>query len=378
MKTKFRLITLFVLMLFVLSINAQEQKKIKIKMVKDVDGKTTVIDTIIIGTDFKNLDLSEFHVTSDMEEIITELESGEKKESKMKFYFTDNEKSDKCDSLKHVWIEVSDDLDGDTKDISHAYIIASDGEKHISADKKVIYISGNSIDKMNMDTIFEKGSKTIVIKDVAEKNSDDVMVWVSASDDESSTSDSIKTIKVKKIVTSTDDSEKFDIYITSDENDKSSHEKLYKVVVKSDGDGTYKTVVLDGEEGDSNSSDDVIIIKSINDSENMVMMIKDVTDEDKKILSGIKKDIKPENELKDFDINIMYKVKDKKASLEFEVKNKSNIKVDIFDKSGKSNFSDEQKGFSGTYNKNIDLSDGEYYIQISVDKKTSIKKLTIK
>jgi len=135
---------------------------------------------------------------------------------------------------------------------------------------------------------------------------------------------------------------------------------------------------MDGEEGDLYSSDDVIIIKSKNDSENIIMMIKNITDEDIKILSEIKRNIKPENELKDLDIKIMYKVKDRKASLEFEVKDKSNIKVNVFDKTGKSNFSDEQKGFSGIYNNNIDLTKGEYYIQISMDKKTATKKLTIK
>ena len=153
---------------------------------------------------------------------------------------------------------------------------------------------------------------------------------------------------------------------------------MNNVVVKSGGDGTYKTVVMDGEEGDFYSNDDVIIIKSSKDSEKMIMMIKDISDEDKKILSEIRKDIKPENELKDIDIKIRYKVKDRKAILEFEVKNKSNLKVNIFDKSGKSSFSDEQKGFSGIYNKAIDLLKGVYYIQISVDKKTATKKLTIK
>ncbi|OFX83364.1 MAG: hypothetical protein A2W99_11850 [Bacteroidetes bacterium GWF2_33_16] len=378
MKTKFKLIPVFVLMLFVLSINAQEQKKVKIKMIKDINGKTTVIDTIIVGTDFKDIDLSGFHITKDMEEIIEQLESGEKKESNMKIYFTDSEKSDKCDSLKHVWIEVSDELDGAVKKVNYTYFITSDDDKSISSDKKVVYFTGNSIDKINIDTIIEKGSKRIIIKDNSEKGDDNVMVWVSAFDDETNLSDSGKTIKVKKIVTATGDSEKFDIFITSDENDKSSDEKSYNVVVKSGGDGTYKTVVMDGEEGDFYSNDDVIIIKSSKDSEKMIMMIKDISDEDKKILSEIRKDIKPENELKDIDIKIRYKVKDRKAILEFEVKNKSNLKVNIFDKSGKSSFSDEQKGFSGIYNKAIDLLKGVYYIQISVDKKTATKKLTIK
>jgi len=378
MKTKFKLITVFALMLFVLSINAQEQKKIKIKMIKDVNGKTIVIDTIIIGTDFKDIDLSGFHITSEMEEIIEHLESGEKKESMMKFYFTDNEKSNKGDSLKHVWVEVSDELEGDSNESSHAFFVSRDS--HVITDKNMVFVSSNSDGETEIDTIIHNRNKKIIIKKVGEEGEDkDVMVWVSDSDGDTEMNDSVKVIKVKNVITKSGENDEVTVYVTSDgENDKSAKEKSYKVIVKSGENGEYKTVVMDGKEGELNSDEDVIILKSFEDTHNSMIIIKGINDEDKKILSEIKKDIKPENELNEIDLQIKFKVQDKKVSLEFDVKNKSNIKINIFDKTGKSSFSDEQKGFSGIYNKEFDLNAGEYFIQISQGKKTATKKLIIK
>jgi len=388
MKTNSKLITCIVLVAILIlsfSVNAQDKEEIKVKIIKEVNGKTTTIDTVLINTDVKDVDFSGLHLTEDVESIINELKKDKAGDCKMKIYMFDGKKCEKGDSLMKIWVELDEEYENKKEIEKKVTIICSnDGKFKEHSAKNMLFISDGDDVEMFKDTSLHNCQNKMMIKKYKSGDSADddsnVYVWVSESGDVSTISeDSLKVIRIKNIISETGDKKDIQVFVTADGEDVKT-EKAYKVIVKSGDDGNYKTVVMNDGEGEFYSNEDVFVLKTGDESKihKSIIMIKDLNDDDKKLLVDIKKDVNPGNELDISDLKLMYEANTQKLNLNLEVKDKATLKINIFDKSGKSSFTDEQKNFSGIYTKELDLTADEYFIQISRGKKTATRKLIIK
>ncbi len=373
MKTRILKITL-ALMVIAGILNAQETKKVHLKLVKEINGEKTVVDTIIEGDDtqdylFYTLDKEgDINLDSLLKDVDIEKKEG-MKVIKMKI------KDKDCDSEKKMWVTVTADGDDDhvvVKLDADATWVDSDGD---------LTIVGDSI-KVAKEIFVSSGDKDMIfIGDDAKKikmkvDSDDKYTWTIDSSD-------VKMIKVDKDIILRDNEEgKFNIYIS--ESDEGVKETVSEVYVTK-GEGKSKTIELIMDADDENDHVKLIDLHEKMEKSGENVVITKYKTEDGKII--IKAEIAEDNlsikEKKSSDcvnINIDYNSKGK-VKLEFKLENKETTVVKIVDNEGKTIFKEKIKDFNGSYSKEIDLSKeqkGIYFIKIIQGEKTITEKLTIK
>jgi hypothetical protein len=106
--------------------------------------------------------------------------------------------------------------------------------------------------------------------------------------------------------------------------------------------------------------------------------IKDASSEDMKRL-GTQLG-KADNKLEMEEMKMSPNPHDGKFDLSFNLKNKGNAKVSIFNMEGKEVYSESLPNFSGEYKKNIDISNnqkGVYFVKIEQGKHTQVKKVVL-
>ncbi|MFC2152053.1 T9SS type A sorting domain-containing protein [Bacteroidota bacterium] len=360
---KYLLKTVIVFFACVLSINAQEKKKVHIKMVKNEDGKVTEIDTVFEASDYKGMyfygdEMDELKLDSILEEFEIIDKEG------MKF-ITISDKIHTEDEEGLIWLKVDADVDGDTvKMIKHIHI-SKDGDKNITKSKKeMVWVMSDSSEAfedihISDDHVYVmksgEGKKVKVIK----KGMEESMVW---------TTDSAGTINIsddgKVYIYKTGDCT-FDI-LKSDEDenvvvekiviDKSGeNEKTFDVYITDDGEKSK--VKIETIEGDFEDADENVKIYKYKTDDGKIVFKAEITDEkvkgdDNKKVNKIK--IKQGQEEGIFDI-------------EFELEKKDATVLQVDDENGKTVYSKKIKKFEGSYSGKIDISkepDGTYILKL--------------
>jgi len=172
-----------------------------------------------------------------------------------------------------------------------------------------------------------------------------------------------ETIKEKEIIVSEDDLKKRHKNVFIHKGDKKGkHKNITKKIIISDDD------VVEWNDSDEN----IFIFKEGGKTKKIKIEIDDVDKDDLKKLK-LPKSIKP---LKVNDLFIMFN-KDDKMTLSFNIADKANTSIKIFDEYGKVLFEDTKSNFSGKYSKEIKKMKGEMIIQISQGKKYFHKELEI-
>lgn len=172
MKNKILRITV-VLLLSVLCLNAQEKKKVHVKIVKDIDGETTTIDTVFEGSEHEGI-----YFFSDEEFDKHKLDSILKM-----FHIKDNDGTSvislkdrhiHTDSLKQIWVSVDSDvyIEGE-KSGEHVIVKISDGAEVVDCKNHFTILDSDSIKivkefiiKSDGEDVFltKEGNKKVVIK----------------------------------------------------------------------------------------------------------------------------------------------------------------------------------------------------------------------
>ncbi|MEN8121408.1 MAG: hypothetical protein ABFS35_13735 [Bacteroidota bacterium] len=355
-------------------------KKVKIKLEKEVDGKMTKIDTVIVlkdGESYKDV-LKAYDI--DVKEF--------KKGDEHSWSFSTN---DKGEGKMHTKMLIEIDEDGKhkvkSKKKQKIMFISEDGETHnididIDEDSEHIYklkTSGDSIKKV----IIMKGGKHWVhegdndvhimrkgnLHHISEHGKEEAWRKVAKQGDtvviKTITSINGKEVNVNK--------EKI---IVGEKDLKKVHKKV--MIIHEDDDGKHKTrtkkiIMSDDDDFEWNDSDEnVFIIKEDGKKQKIEIEIDDVDKGDLKKLK-LPKSIKS---LEIKNLFIMFKGGDN-MNLSFEVKDKANTTVKIFDEEGKVLFEDTKANFSGKYSKEIKKMKGDMIIQISQGKKYFHKELEI-
>jgi len=356
----------------------KKEKKVKIKLDKEVDGKHTKIDTVIVlkeGEILKdalkeyNIDVEEFskgdihtykfHTSAD----------GEGKVEQKILIEIDEDGKHKVKSKKgHKMIFISED--GETHDFDidenfeHVYKYKTSGDSIT----KVVVMSGGKhwvhegdddvhiMKKSDMHFISKHGKDYMWRKDAKPGDTIQIKTIVSINGKETN-------INIEKIIVDEKDLQKVHkkvMIIHADTDGK--HTKIKKeYIISSDNDFEW-----------SDKDENVFIIKKDGKSSKIKIKIDDVDKNDLKKLK-LPRSIKP---LKVSNLFIMFN-KDDKMTLSFTIEDKAKTTVRIFDENGEKLFEDVKSDFSGKYSKEIKKMKGDMIIQVSQGKKYFHKELEI-
>ncbi len=356
----------------------KKEKKVKIKLDKEVDGKHTKIDTVIVlkeGESLKdalkeyNIDVEEFskgdihtykfHTSAD----------GEGKVEQKILIEIDEDGKHKVKSKKgHKMIFISED--GETHDFDldenseHIYKYKTSGDSIT----KLIVMSGGThwvhggdedvhiMKKSDMHFISKHGKDYMWRKDAKPGDTIQIKTIVSINGKETN-------INIEEIIVDEKDLQKVHkkvMIIHADTDGK--HTKIKKeYIISSDNDFEW-----------SDKDENVFIIKKDGKSSKIKIEIDDVDKNDLKKLK-LPRSIKP---LKVSNLFIMFN-KDDKMTLSFTIEDKAKTTVRIFDENGEKLFEDVKSDFSGKYSKEIKKMKGDMIIQVSQGKKYFHKELEI-
>jgi Secretion system C-terminal sorting domain len=305
--------------------------KIHLKIEKEVDGKTTIIDkTYNSLEEMKNdpelegIDLHVFDKNSN--EMTFFGEEGEEGLHKMKVMVKVNGDSDLTEEEKHTFVFKSD---GDGTDNLHDFNvwIDEDGEKHLSKNGEEIDLSGSG-------TWTDKDGNEFNIK-----NTDGKVMIFSDEDLNEFISEDGKSFEVKFSTDNMEDGDhKFMMYSSSD-----------------DGDVKHKTITVD-------------VLTSFN------IHVEDVQGDEFSKFDGINAKSLKMNEL-----NYYPNPNNGKFTLQFKADRRP-TKIRITSLEGREIYAESLSSFEGTYQNEIDLSgqkQGIYLLQILQGKKAINKKIVI-
>ncbi len=264
MKNKVFKITV-ILLLSALCLNAQEEKKMHVKVIKNIDGEVTKLDTVFEGSEHEGVYFfSDGEFDESKLDSILEKYDVKDKDGKKVLHFTSEDLD--ADSAKLIWISVDSDvkvidgksgehvvvkisdcdeaiestdhftiLDSDSLEIVKEYIIKSEGENVFvtkECDKKVIVKSSGKSGNY-VWTTKEGDAEVITITEdmiLEEGEEGTVNVFVTTSDDED--------IEASEIIIKKGDSKSktIELYIDVDEEDsKEKIKKLEKKLEKAGG-----------------------------------------------------------------------------------------------------------------------------------------------
>jgi len=327
----------------------KKEKKVRIKLEKEVDGKLTKIDTVFILKDGESLKdvLKEYDI--DVKEF--------KKGDLHTWSFHKDDEGEEGKVVKKILIEIDEDGKHKIKSkkaYNMMYISEEGGEHDITID-----IDENDdvhiIRKHDLHFISEHSEEESWRKDAKPGDTVRIKTIVSINGKE--------TIKEKEIIVSEDDLKKRHKNVFIHKGDKKGkHKNITKKIIISDDD------VVEWNDSDEN----IFIFKEGGKTKKIKIEIDDLDKDDLKKLK-LPKSIKP---LKVNDLFIMFN-KDDKMTLSFNIADKANTSIKIFDEYGKVLFEDTKSNFSGKYSKEIKKMKGEMIIQISQGKKYFHKELEI-
>lgn len=320
-----------------------EEKKVKIKMIKIVDGVETVFDTTITITD-----------DSEIEAILSGLDLG----------------TSGCniDSIIRT-IDLDIDID-DNGEKQIKMVIKADGDEQLPDIDSLLGTFDILIDENDMG-----GEKEYTIK----INGDDTVISRSCEKKVIITMDEGETLKEgnRKVKVMIDDegsdSKNWDVI-----NDKDGH--VY-VINKENGDS--KIIVRNTGEGDCNKNEVKIIKikdgKDIKVIESKVCIVM-LSENDVKTLEKSGIETKKASDLEVSDLNIFPNPGTGNFNLKFNLNNKEKTEIKIFDINGKVVYKENIDKFDGEYNKKIDISGegkGTFFIQINQGDKKINRKIII-
>ncbi|MBU8893601.1 MAG: T9SS type A sorting domain-containing protein [Bacteroidales bacterium] len=390
MKNKVFKITI-ILLLSVLCLNAQEEKKVHVKILKNIDGETIKIDTVFEGSEhegiyfFSDEDLKEFKLDSILEKFDIKDMDGFKVLS-----FEDGEIN--TDSAKHIWVSVDSDVHvKDGKSGKHVIVKMSDGAKIIDCTDHFTLLGSDSV-KIVKEYIVnsegediyvtKKGDKKVIIKSLGKSDS---YVWTTDSADH-------------KVITITEDMKlekgeegTVNVFITkSDDEDITS---TSEIILKK-GDSNAKTIELYiNEDGEDSEVKVIELEEKLGQIEGNVKITKYKTDDGKIVVKAVISDEEctktDEEELEKLGLNDKVKLDVKKLeikfnksdgifNIKFELEEKETTLIKVYNNIGEVVFSKKIKKFTGSYNGNIDFSketEGKYYLKIIQGEKSFTHKI---
>ena len=318
-------------------------KVIKIKVIKNIDGVEMLIDTTITITE--GIDVNEI-----LANLNIELPGG--------FNFTMNGE----DSVTYNVIVNDDDIETEgnhVKCIKKVFINDAENGEEIEKTVNISICDGEKDGKYKIVFIGdESGDSALYSKENIIINNDG------------------KTVKCVVI----GDDDKNVKYMKS--NDEKSKEVVIKMQVSDDGEITKQMWISDnGETTEFDGNVDVEVIKG-NDNMVIVMakvMINELDESDKKALakSGIKSS---EEKLELNDLKFSPNPNNGKFNLTFGLENKGDVNIQIFDINGKSVYHEKKKNFKGKYTNDIDISEnakGIYFLNITQGKNSTTKKVVL-
>ncbi|MBI9053586.1 MAG: T9SS type A sorting domain-containing protein [Bacteroidales bacterium] len=370
MKNKILLITA-VLFLSVLFLNAQENKKIQVKVIKSENGETIKLDTT-----FESTEHGDIYFYSDgkinKEKIDSILKSLDIDGDHSIQFISKNLDDIDSDKVKHIWISKTGDDEFDLD--KHAIIEMIDGEKIIETTneftiigddslkvkKEYIYVVGN-------DKVYESkdGKKVLISKSAHSK----AYVWNENKGDSD-----------VRVITITDDmdvdvNEKGHVKVISTLDDNIAVSEI--IIKKGDGDTKTIEVIVDEDEFDDKMM--VELQETLEGSGETVKIVKYKTGEGKYVVKAdiTDEDFKKENSKKLSKVKIIQDKEKNIFKIELLLEKKETIQIHVEDSNGKKVYSKKIKKFNGTYSGEIDLSkeqDGVYYLEIIQGDKTIAKK----
>lgn len=367
MKTKVLKIAL-ALIVVASSLYAQETKKVHLKLVKEVNGERTVVDTIIEGDDTHDYLFYALDKDGDikLDSIIEDFDIDEKDGMRV---ISIKAKDNDSDPNKYMWISATGEgeaedhivvhLDADAKWVDDNGDITILGDDSVKIVKEIIVSSNDE----NMMFIGDDAKKIKIKVD-----SDDVYTW-------SVDSSNVKVIKIEKeVVMEGGEEGTFHIYMSGD--DEGEVKTMSKVFVK-EGKGESKTIELIVDTDDENQNVKVIDLQEkLENSDEDIVITKYKTEDGKMV---IKAEITTDKEkLKLNNLEINYDSKKGELNLEFESDLKDDVVVKVLDGNGKEIFTDKVKKFKGKYSNKIDLKDKKdsvYILEIMQGEKSLTKKI---
>jgi len=369
MKNKILLITA-ILFLSVLLLNAQEKKKIQVKVLKSESDETITIDTTFASVYGDVYFYSDGEVNKEKIDSILESLDIEIGSRGIKFISKDLDDID-SEKIKHIWISATDD-DFDLD--KHAIIELIDGEKIIETTDEYTITSDDSL-RIKREYIYVVGDEKVY-----ETKKDGKKVLISKSAHSESyvwnTNEGDSDVKIITISGDVDITNKDHVKVISTAND--SNEAISEIVISNCDDDT-KTIeifVSDDEFDDDNMM--VELEKSLEGSGENVKIVKYKTDEGKYVIKAEITD--DELEVKDGKKIKKIKIVQGKEKgifdIEFKLDKKDTVILKVEDVDGKKVYLKKIKKFNGSYSGEIDISgeqDGMYFIKIIQNDKTIIE-----
>ena len=421
---------LFISFLSLQSIAQEEKKEVKIKVVKEENGKKTVIDTTINISDLENNEelkqllqsdaFGGMDITIDDFDELTEFDmdvehDGEGVQKKViimkqkdaetgedaveKEYIVTVIKSDSCVDGKTMKVNVDK---GGT-----AYFFSDDGETHeIDMDGNVHKVIVKTRDEGDGEDVFisngdlnwteEGGRKVEVIE------SEDGQKVIVHNEDGTTKEYDLNEGKGAYMIDKEGNIQKVDgdVKWTADEGEMT----MVTVDVEDDGEGETiwittgnETLDLSGDKHHNvfiHSSEDIdedaevfveVIVKKDGDETVRIerkIIVKDLNSQDVESLekSGVKVSHEEADNLEIGSMKFHPNPSDGKFTLSFNVSEKGDTGISIYDINGKNVYSENLFNFEGTYKNEIDISGeskGTYFLKITQGNKMSTRKIIL-
>jgi len=449
MKTLFALLKMvpvvFLLIVFssmTIQLHAQEsnekKKEVKIKMIKQVDGEETVIDTTFEISSLEDLEgLEDLDVILGDELIenlgikLSELDEDGEVDVQVMSFETDGEGEEyKIIITKEIEEEIGEDgktiqtIDlivevADSLDNTKVIKLQMDGDEH------AVFVSEDE----EMKTIkTEDGEKTIIIKHIGDGDDEDIMLYhgdeanwhekMGTNIQVEETEDGNKVIvteengEVKEYIIKdgkgaymidkdgnvtkmegdkdiiwNEDGDNIWVDVQTDDDGKvvvikSSDRKInvddmdmeHNVFIEKDGDGNDKEVFVNVSK--KKEGDKTIVIKT-------KVIVETPDEEDKETMEKAGVQLFPESEDNRLEIESLKfnpNPSNGKFTLKFNTPEKGNTDIKIYDINGAEVYNESLKNFNGTYEKEIDISgekSGTYFLKVAQGKNIMSRKIVI-
>ena len=418
---------------FTMNLNAQEEEKIvKIKVVKEIDGKTTLLDTTLNISDIEDLEELEGldimigdELIEDLDIKLKELDENENVDVKVMTQEKDGDtethtiivrtKIDDEEGKEGEVIETIDlivdveDEDTDGKVVK----LTLDGESH------VVYVTeGEDVQKIETED-----GKTIILKKTTE-NEEDIMIMdgdVVNWEGEMNIDVEVEDYEGGHKVSITDEKGELKEYLIEgregayfidEDGNVNEIDGDNNIFWNNDSEGIFVNIE-DGSEAnviivggsyseeldngknifihkDNGTEDKEVFVEVIRkqDGEEVIeikskVIIVSLNEEDTKKLenAGIKvTPVEDENDLEVKSLKFYPNPTDGKFHLKFSIEEKGTTIINIYDVNGKKVYNEKLKNFEGQYDQEIDLSEeqkGTYFLHIQQGDKISTRKIVL-
>lgn len=367
-----------------IQLNAQESdeqtKEVKIKMIKNINGEETVIDTTIALSDLEDFegleDMDVLIKDGNEETIIITKEIEEEIGDDGEIIQTIDLIVEVGDSLENTKV-ITLQMDGDehtvfvSNDEEMKTIITEDGEKTIiikhkgdASDEDIMIISGDKVnwhEKTETNVQVEEtedGNKVII----TDEDGDTDIIWTEEGDNvwvdvETEGDSKVIVVKSKDGTVNTEDMEMTHNVFVTNRGDGEEQEVFVNVIKKQEGDKT-------------------IVIKT-------KVIIETPDDEDKETMEKAGVKLFPEsddNKLKVESLKFSPNPSNGKFILKFSAPEKGNTLINIYDINGAEVYNESLKNFNGTYEKEIDISgekSGTYFLKVAQGNNIMSRKIVI-